>query len=610
MAANAQRDSNDVSSQPSGHPRYITGESLVNNLDTLTPVDTALDQLTHQDPYYLSNLGNFGSVPFPLLWDLNVPSGFNFGLNQWDGYRLTFDKLPFYNTLDAYADFTFSQGLKDLQYVHGLFTQNIKPYWNYCVSFNSLKAPDAYVNQKVNHNIFAFSTWYYSPSRRYKIIAGVIANNFLQQENGGIINDSEFLAGTIFQQQRADINLADAMQLWKDRDFRVKQFLYLGPETTLKLHDSDSVAARFIIPRFYLAHDIEYYTQTYDYSGTDTGSFYKHFYNDSDFTADTFGQHSLSNIVSAGFMPPGKPGVAGSAFVKHSMIKASELSSETYSSFNLYNLSVGLGLTYTGKIDGALSYEHYLTGYNKGDNFLKANAAYRTGFKYLSTLTATAQFQSFEQAFTTNYFSGNHFRWDTHFDKSKLFSLDLYATDSSNGRVGVKLMDVDPLIVYTSGGPYQTEYSASYIRAYLEKTIGLKPLYFTFNGYVQKSNGFFTYLYFPKYVLRTSLYLEGFVFKHAMLARAGFDFNINSSYRPYSYIPELSVFGLYDSTDIKVGNYPSLDVFFSAKVKRFQGYFKIEHLNQGFSGDKYFLLPHYPYQPRSFRFGIRWIFFN
>jgi hypothetical protein len=46
------------------------------------------------------------------------------------------------------------------------------------------------------------------------------------------------------------------------------------------------------------------------------------------------------------------------------------------------------------------------------------------------------------------------------------------------------------------------------------------------------------------------------------------------------------------------------------KIKIVNAFFKIEHLNSGFSGNNYMLTPHYAMAPRTFKFGVSWKLFN
>ncbi|MFQ8826786.1 MAG: putative porin [Alistipes sp.] len=59
------------------------------------------------------------------------------------------------------------------------------------------------------------------------------------------------------------------------------------------------------------------------------------------------------------------------------------------------------------------------------------------------------------------------------------------------------------------------------------------------------------------------------------------------------------------------GNYPMIDVFAAAKWKRMRILIKMQHLNENMFGDRnYFTVLHYPQNPRMFKLGVSWSFYD
>lgn len=75
-----------------------------------------------------------------------------------------------------------------------------------------------------------------------------------------------------------------------------------------------------------------------------------------------------------------------------------------------------------------------------------------------------------------------------------------------------------------------------------------------------------------------------------------------------SYMPATGVFYVQDNT--RAGNYPYLNLFLNLKLKRTRGFIAFDHVNHGFSGYNYFMVPGYPLPVRTFRYGIAWTFYN
>ena len=80
-----------------------------------------------------------------------------------------------------------------------------------------------------------------------------------------------------------------------------------------------------------------------------------------------------------------------------------------------------------------------------------------------------------------------------------------------------------------------------------------------------------------------------------------------SSFKANAYNPLLSEFVLQNETEI--GNFPVLDFFANAQIRRTRLYFKIENFSASFTGRKYYSAPNYPYRDLTVRFGLVWNFF-
>ena len=61
-------------------------------------------------------------------------------------------------------------------------------------------------------------------------------------------------------------------------------------------------------------------------------------------------------------------------------------------------------------------------------------------------------------------------------------------------------------------------------------------------------------------------------------------------------------------TRVKIGNYPIFHGYINLALKRFRGYFSVQHFNAG-SGQA-FLAPHYPIDTLTFHFGLSWNFYD
>ena len=94
-----------------------------------------------------------------------------------------------------------------------------------------------------------------------------------------------------------------------------------------------------------------------------------------------------------------------------------------------------------------------------------------------------------------------------------------------------------------------------------------------------------------------------------MFVQVGATVKYFSEYYMDAYSPVLGEF--YTQTDELIGDFPMLDVFINAKVRRTRLYLKAEHLNTAWeNNNNYYAAPNNPYRDFVIRFGLVWNFFN
>jgi outer membrane cobalamin receptor len=113
----------------------------------------------------------------------------------------------------------------------------------------------------------------------------------------------------------------------------------------------------------------------------------------------------------------------------------------------------------------------------------------------------------------------------------------------------------------------------------------------------------------PAFIVSENIFLRDSIFKNSLPIETGFHIYYSSEYIPYAYNPEISSF--YLQANPKVGGYPLIDFFLEFKVKnRAKISFRVDHLNEGFTGSNYYSIPGYLIPGRTFRLSINWRFFD
>jgi hypothetical protein len=204
-------------------------------------------------------------------------------------------------------------------------------------------------------------------------------------------------------------------------------------------------------------------------------------------------------------------------------------------------------------------------------------------------------------------YSSNHFRWRNSFQKILENGADLnfsIVKYKFNFAIGYK--------EYTNS-VYFDNYAVS--RQYQGKVpVFSADLYKNFSFFNWHLNNSIRYqnvpdstiIRLPKLVLEHSLFYENSLLKKALIIQIGASLFFVSEYYSNAYMPATAQFYLQD--DKKYGNYPFIDFFINAKIKSVRIFFKIDHLNSGWMGNKYQITPGYPMNDRAFKLGISWRF--
>lgn len=115
----------------------------------------------------------------------------------------------------------------------------------------------------------------------------------------------------------------------------------------------------------------------------------------------------------------------------------------------------------------------------------------------------------------------------------------------------------------------------------------------------------------PDLDIYTNLYIK-FSIAKVLHIDLGADARYFTSYTAPDYSPYMGQYVVQGNGDknVKVGNYPIVNVYANAFIKHTRFFVMMSHVNAGQGDRNYFLTPHYPINGRVFRFGVSWNFFN
>lgn len=232
--------------------------------------------------------------------------------------------------------------------------------------------------------------------------------------------------------------------------------------------------------------------------------------------------------------------------------------------------------------------------------------------KTLGNLQLEAVNQLYEPTFTQHRFYNTEREvWNNNFDKTLETSLlGTYSLPKFQLAINAGYHLLTNYIYFdTLTAPQQTNELISVFQLGFEKNFTFGPVHFDNQFIYQKATS--DRLRIPELYLKNSLYIEGKIFKKAMLARIGIDARMWTAYRPFAYQPLTGQFHLQD--DNKTEFTPLLDAFFIFKLTRFRFFFKVENILSGFQKTYYsqtseYLLPFGFNKNGGMRLGISWRF--
>jgi hypothetical protein len=261
--------------------------------------------------------------------------------------------------------------------------------------------------------------------------------------------------------------------------------------------------------------------------------------------------------------------------------------------------------------DWGVDVKYYPSGYRGGDLSVGADITLRAYIREHPLILSGKFRQELRSPgyWEENLFS-NHYAWFNSFGKESETRFEVnFSVPGIALEVGAWQGVMSNMIYYDANSRVSQHSDAvSLTSLYARKDFRIAGFHLDHRALVQFTSNE-SVLPVPLLSAYLSYYYEFWVVRDVLRVQVGFDGRFNTAYYAPSYNPALSVF--FNQRDVKVGNYPYLDAFVSAKWKRMRILLKLQHLNQNLFGNgEYFQVAHYPLNPRMFKFGISWSFYD
>lgn len=604
---------------------YPENDSLLNN--NFQQFDPARRR---QLDYF--NLGNNATAAYPSVYQPLMHRGLDVGMHQFDIYQIKNSDIRFYQQTKAFTDAFYSANQQANSNINIRFGRNFANGLNFSVDWrqnSNFSVTDAEVPTFAKRLNDTAQTWLYQGLPRGKTAAlgmgfwwhqekydgffTFTANLLSQLDKGGILADS------VFRKRAPSQTLQPVLTNAQTRHERYEvSFLQY-----FKLNRGDSTGTK----RSYLAsHQIAYksaYFQASDpFATTDIAAqltsdslFYNSLLNDPRGVRFYFTEKQIENNFNISTTRVRTEGDSVKKIVgqndwlevgiSHSYhLVYQEVIKQNYNNVILrgrWNFTPNDNL----KVE---TYAHFnILGYNIGDYRLGGELFFN--LKNLGSLNVKAVSQLYEPTLIqSELYLTQRPVWENDFKKTLETNL--------SGTLAIPRLGFAGTVAYTLLNNYvyfdkttraaQAGTPLSILQLIVNQNFTLGKIHLDNTIAFQKPSE--NFLRLPDISTKSSLYLEGKIFKKAMLTRLGFDVRYNSTWAAPAYMPLTGQFFTQETGNVKA--HPIFDVFLSIKVSSFRFFAKMDNLLGGFNSDTYYQIYNYPVPEGQFRFGIRWQFSN
>ena len=608
----------------------------------IEPLDTTLADWRIDYVFYRKGvgdmaLGGLGQSSQPMNWfDRRQDKDFTFG-RSYDAYTARLDNVPFYNAKRPYTNAMYLEsGQKRYREEHFelVHSQNIDPSTSANISYKARSTMGQYDWQRTKNH--ALSLGVAHTGKRYSIHAAFIYNYISARENGGAVGKWAIADTTFEMPSGVPMRLASskAENTYRNIGGFIKQAIAIPLQ---RVTEYDFSLAD--IPAVYIGHQIEYNRWTKSYSDvraqytndrgdhdenggyiSTTHDYYTDWFINPSTTRDSTSESILSNKLFVQVQPWDRNGIVSTidggvgvdlhtySYLRLEDYLAGRITRDKRTSWYIYGSTGGMIKRYA---DWGVDVKYYPSGYRGGDLSVGANITLRA-FINERPLILSGRFR--QELRTPGYWQqnlfSNHYAWFNSFGKESETRFDVnFSVPSIALEVGAWQGVLSNTIYYGSDSrPQQNNGTVSITSLYARKDFRIAGLHLDHRALVQITSNE-RVLPVPIFSAFLSYYYEFWLVRNVLRVQIGVDGRFNTSYYAPGYNPALSVF--YNQREVKVGNYPYLDVFISAKWKRMRILLKLQHLNQNLFGNgEYFQTALYPLNPRMFKLGLSWSFYD
>ena len=629
------------------------------------------DQLSRYSTLF-NTLSNAGAAAKAMRYTFNHGVGFDMSIPVYDYYMFNENNMPVFKSVLPYSELRYLMTAVDKeQNFRVRFGMQVRPRFYVSFGFDFDFSPGVYKNNKTNNNDVWVNAHYTIPSGRYAVMAYYFRNKIENQENGGIVYDTVY---TTHQERDNGViitNLTNATNFVVSSGFGFSHYFNLMPNPDRpsrkkdKKHAADTLAMgndtivnslaidtlaldtlnialndTLVLDTLPAIDSADVKKKKWRFSPGRIGHTFaykrnKMYFNESSPAVEFYAPFgAMLNSTST----------ADSTIVRSIVngLRWSNLAYDKYdgdvplflfaeASYGFYKIS-GMHDYATGDMLDARNFSQVAVSGGAEVNLFKSShltakanvvvagdqvGDFAVDAEWLQLFGTTKKnygrlefrFIMKRQSaswFEQSYYS-NNFTWDNDFRAATYLSFDA-AYRYRTFALGAKHTSINSLIYFgTDARPTQYDGFCSVTEVYASYSYAIKR--FEFSGF---SSLQFTKadspIHLPLFMTRLKLAYSQPIFRKAATLQPSITIQYFTKYYADAYMPALRVF--YQQNDVKIGNYPFLDLALSIKVKRANIFIEYSNMIMLTPYRESFTTPHYPYRDGRFFFGVNWRLFN
>ncbi len=584
------------------------------------------------------NLGAEGQTQ--IFFERNPHSDFFFNdaLKAW---MPSIETTKFYNVYIPMTllSYNFGGNKKSNQdRLRAIFAGNVNRKIGVGANLDYLYSKGSYESQAVKDFNFGFTTYYNGD--RYQVQAFYNHYNMLNKENGGITNDLYILDPAELQGGVSKIDPKNIPTRLSAAHTKVwGQELYINQAFNLGFWKeeavNDTLTREVYVPVTKFLWTFDYQNARHKFSNTNATQaqdFWQNFYLNAQETNDKTSYWKMQNTLGVqlieGFQKWAKFGL--SAYASYEIRKYTQM---TDSVTMLSPLPDGLtplpqgvivdpkgtqnllwvGGRITKQQGSILTYnadaKFGLIGDVIGDIDISGDIA--TRFKLFGdtvSIKANGHFRNTAQPYLIQHYISNNFAWDNDFGKTRSFKVGGELTIPwTRTIISAGFENIQNHVYFDKNGlPAQEKDNIQVFSATLLQRIKF-GIWNWDNSITYQTSSKSEVIPIPTLAIYSNMYLFFKAFKD-LYVQFGVDCNYYTRYYAPVYQPATMTFHIQD--EMKIGNYPFMNVYLTCKLKKTRFFVMFSHVNQGWFSKEYFSMPHYPLNPRRLQFGISVDFAN